>query len=132
MGLCIAAAALGKNNVIDDQVASNAQTFGSEHKRSKFYEENCAFVTPKEIVLGLWQLVNQNGIRIRQQNTCYIVLFINSLCSVLELKEIQKFLTRRVVHNDGIMRNCTDGNYYRKEDVCFSSNIGNDAHKIIL
>ena len=30
---------------------------------------------------------------------------------------MQKFLTRPVVHNDGIMRNCTDGDYYRKDDV---------------
>ena len=42
---------------------------------------------------------------------------------------MQKFLTRQVVHNDGMMRSCTDGNYYRKE-VSLSSNIGNDAHKI--
>ena len=60
----IASAALGKNNVVNDQVASITQTFGSEHKRSKFYEENCAFVKPKEIVLGLKPQVNQNGIRI--------------------------------------------------------------------
>ena len=43
---------------------------------------------------------------------------------------MQKFLTRLVVHNDGIIKNYTDGNYYRKEDVVFSSNYGNDAHKI--
>ena len=107
---------LRKHNVVDDQVASITQTFGSEHKRSKFYEENCSLVKPKEIVLGLQPLVYQNGMRIqRQENTCYIVQFIDSLCSVLELKEMQKFLTRLVVHNDGTMRNCTDGDYYRKE-----------------
>ena len=43
---------------------------------------------------------------------------------------MQKFLTRPVVHNDGIMRNCTDGDYYRKDDVFFSGNCGNDGHKI--
>ena len=87
----IAFVALRKQNVVDDQVLSITQTFGSEHKRSKFYEENCAFVKPKEIVLGLQPPVYQNGMRIRrQQNTCYIVPFINSLCSVLELKEMQK------------------------------------------
>ena len=43
---------------------------------------------------------------------------------------MQKFLTRLVVHNDGIMRNCTDGNYYRKDDGFFSSNYWNDGHKI--
>ena len=42
---------------------------------------------------------------------------------------MQKFLTRPVVHNDGIMRNRTDGNYYRKDDF-FSGNYGNDGHKI--
>ena len=36
---------------------------------------------------------------------------------------MQKFLTRPVVHNDGIMRNCTDGDYYRKDDF-FSSYYG--------
>ena len=30
---------------------------------------------------------------------------------------MQKFLMTPVVHNDGIMRNCTDGDYYRKADV---------------
>ena len=43
---------------------------------------------------------------------------------------MQMFLTRPVVHNDGIMRNCIDGNYYRKDDVYFSGNYGNEAHKI--
>ena len=43
---------------------------------------------------------------------------------------MQKFLTRWVVHNDGIMRNCTDGNYYRKDYAFFSGNYGNDGHKI--
>ena len=65
----------------------------------------------------------------RWQDTCYIVLFVDSLHSVLELKEMQKFLTRPVVHNDSIMRNCIDGDYYRK-DYFFSSNYGNDGHKI--
>ena len=54
----IASAALAKNNVVHYQVASITQTFGSEHKRTKFYEENCAFVEPKAIVLGLQPLVN--------------------------------------------------------------------------
>ena len=43
---------------------------------------------------------------------------------------MQKFLTRPVVHNDGIMRNCTDGNYYSKDDVFLSGSYGNDGHKI--
>ena len=43
---------------------------------------------------------------------------------------MQKFLTRLVVHNDRIMRNCTDGNYYRKDDGFSSGKYGNDAHKI--
>ena len=53
----IASAGLRKHNVVDDQVASITQTFGSEHKRSKFYEEKCSFVQPKEIVVGLQPLV---------------------------------------------------------------------------
>ena len=53
----IASVGLRKHNVVDDQVASIMQTFGSEHKRSKFYEETCSFVKPKEIVLGLQQLL---------------------------------------------------------------------------
>ena len=104
---------LRKHNIVDDQGASYTQTFGSKHKRSNFYEENFSFVKPKEIVFGLHpQVVYQNGMRIqRQQNTFYIVSFIDSLCSVLEPKEMQKFLTKPVVHNYGIMRNCTDGDY---------------------
>ena len=75
----IASVALRKHDVVNDEVASITQTFASEHKRSKFYEENCSFVKPKEIVLGLQPPVYQNGMRIqRQQNTCYIVPFINS------------------------------------------------------
>ena len=50
----IASTALGKNNVVDDQAASITQTFGFEHKRSKFYEENCSSVKPKEIVQKKW------------------------------------------------------------------------------
>ena len=42
----------------------------------------------------------------------------------------EKFLTRLVVHNDDIMKNCTNGNYYRKDDVFYSGNYGNDGHKI--
>ena len=49
----IASAGLRKHNMVDNQVASITQTFGSEHKRSKFYEEKFSFVKPKEIVLGL-------------------------------------------------------------------------------
>ena len=129
----IASVGLRKHNVVNDQVASITQTFGSEHKRSKFYEENCSFVKPKEIVLGLQSPIYQNGMRIqRQQNTCCIVPFINNLYSVLELKEMQKFLTRLVVHYDDIMRNYTDVDYYRKDDVFFSGNYGNDAHKICI
>ena len=128
----IASASLRKHNIVDDQVASIIQTFGSEHKRSKFYEENFSFFKPKEIVLGLYpQVVHGNRMMIQKwQNTCYIVPFIDSLHCVLELKEMQKFLTRPVVRNDGIMRNCTDGDYYRKDDGFFSSNYRNDRHKI--
>ena len=36
----IASAGLRKHNIVDDQVASITQTFGSKHRRSKFYEEN--------------------------------------------------------------------------------------------
>ena len=117
----IASASLRKHNIVDDQVALIIQTFGSKHKRSKFYEETFSFVKPKEIVLGLHPHVVHGNRMMNQrwQNTCYIVPFINSLRCVLELKEIQKFLTRPVVHNDGIMRNCTDGDYYRKDDVSF-------------
>ena len=43
----IASAGLRKHNVVDNQVASITQTFGSKHKRSKFYEENCSFVKQK-------------------------------------------------------------------------------------
>ena len=49
----IASAGLRKHNIVEDQVASITQTFGSEHKRSKFYEEHFSFVKPKVIVLGL-------------------------------------------------------------------------------
>ena len=63
----IASAGLRKHNVVDNQVASTTQTFGSEHKRSKFYEENFLFVEPKEIVLGLHPpVVYQNGRRIQR------------------------------------------------------------------
>ena len=37
---------------------------------------------------------------------------------------MQKFLTRQVVHNDGIMRNCMDGDYYRKEEVSLAVILG--------
>ena len=36
----IASVGSRKHNVVDDQVASITQTFGSKHKRSNFYEEN--------------------------------------------------------------------------------------------
>ena len=63
----IASAGLRKHNVVDDQVASITQTFGSEHKRSKFYEENSSFVKRKEIVLGLHPpMVYQIGRRIQR------------------------------------------------------------------
>ena len=128
----ITSESLRTHNIVEDQVAPIIQTFGSKHKRSKFYEENFSFVKQKEIVLGFHpQVVHGNRMMIqRQQNTCYIVLFIDSLHCVLELKEMQKFLTRSVVPNDGIMRNCTDGDYYRKDDVFFSGNYRNDGHKI--
>ena len=63
----IASAGLRKHNIVDDQVASITHTFGSEHKRSMFYEENFSFVKPKEIVLGLHpQVVYRNGMRIQR------------------------------------------------------------------
>ena len=63
----IASAGLRKHSVVDDQVTSITQTFGSKHKRSKFYEENSSFVKPKEIVLGLHPpVVYQNGRRIQR------------------------------------------------------------------
>ena len=63
----IASVSLKKHNIVDDQVASIIQTFGSEHKRSKFYEENFSFVKPKEIVLGLHpQVVHGNRMMIQR------------------------------------------------------------------
>ena len=63
----IASVGSRKHNIVDDQVASITQTFGSEHKRSKFYEEDFSFVKPKEIVLGLHpQVVHGNGMRIQK------------------------------------------------------------------
>ena len=52
---------LRKHNVVDNQVASITQTFGPEHKRSKFYEENCSFVKPNCIRSPATSILKWNG-----------------------------------------------------------------------
>ena len=70
----IASTSLRKHNVVDDQVVSITQTFGSKHKRSKFYEENCCQIKRnciRALATGILKW-NENSKTVKHLLYCFV------------------------------------------------------------
>ena len=109
---------LAVHNIKENDIEMITKTVGSDYMRYKYYKSHCGFVQPEEVILGQWWVAYKG--RYKQVNgTCYCVPFLDSLKSIFQLPEMTDFILHRMEHNDGIIQNCTQADYY-KNDRFFS------------
>ena len=114
---------LAVHNIKENNIEMITKTFGSDYMRYKYYKSYCGFVQPKEVILGQ-RWVAYKG-RYKQVNdTCYFFPFLDLLKSILQLPEITDFILHRMEHNDGIIQNCTQANYYKNDMFFFWAEFG--------
>ena len=98
-------------------VITSFQTVRSKQCRNSAYRNNFSFIPPKKCILGSKYVTGEGGAKRLVKKFGYYVPLQSLIKSLVEILQIQNFLSKESEYQEDFMRDVSDGDYLRSHPM---------------